>query len=185
MSIFVPSALVQPIALCLFDSKPATSGFISQSISTPVQFSDESTQTLELLVTKLHPTALIVLRLPWLRSTNPIIDWSTLSLAFQTGPKSTIPAMTVAMSCTTSALHHEDIISNLSPMFASIPELCTPGTSSPSNLSADSSNVASISHPVDSSNVADTPHPVDSSNVADSQCLIDSSHVADLNTFPL
>src|SRR6266481_8214249 len=36
-----------------------------------------------------------------------------------TGPKSTFPAMTAAMSCTTSALHHKDIISNLSPMFAS------------------------------------------------------------------
>src|SRR6266481_909824 len=173
MSIFVPSALVQPIALCLFDSKPATSGFISQSISTPVQFSDESTQTLELLVTKLHPSALIILRLPWLRSTNPIIDWSTLSLAFRTGPKLTLPAMTVAMSCTTSALHHEDIISNLSPMFALIPELCTPGTSSPSNPLTDSSHMASISRPVDSSNVADTP------------CLIDSSHMANRNTFPL
>src|SRR6266481_7675621 len=155
MSIFVPSALVQPIALCLFNGKPATSGFISQSIPTSVQFSDESTQTLELLVTKLHPLALIVLRLPWLRSTNPIIDWSTLLLAFRTGPKSTLPAMTVAMSCTTLALRHKDIISNLSPMFASIPELCTPGTSSPSNAL------------VDSNNVADTPCPIDSSHVAD------------------
>src|SRR6266481_3501917 len=77
MSIFVPSALAQPIALCLFDGKPATSGFISQSISTPVHVSDESTQALELLVMKLHSSAPIVLRLPWLRSTNPVIDWST------------------------------------------------------------------------------------------------------------
>src|SRR6266481_9090898 len=66
MFIFVPSVLAQPIALSLFDSKPATSGFISQSILTPVHFLDESTQTLELLVMKLHPSAPIVLGLPWL-----------------------------------------------------------------------------------------------------------------------
>ena len=82
MSIFVPTALAQPITLSLFDSKPATSGFIHQSISTSVQFLDESTQKLDLLVTQLHPLAPIVLGLPWLQSTNPIVDWSNLMLEF-------------------------------------------------------------------------------------------------------
>ena len=53
--------MAQPITLSLFDSKPATSGFIHQSVSTSVQFLDESTQTLDLLVTQLHSLALIVL----------------------------------------------------------------------------------------------------------------------------
>ena len=82
MSVFVPTVLAQPITLSLFDGKPAMSGFIHQSVSTSVQFSDESTQTLDLLVTQLHPLALIVLGLPWLWSTNPVIDWANLTLAF-------------------------------------------------------------------------------------------------------
>ena len=66
MSIFVPAVLAQPITLCLFDGKPAMSRFIHQLISTTVHFSDESHQDLDLLVTKLHPLAPIVLGLPWL-----------------------------------------------------------------------------------------------------------------------
>ena len=66
MSVFVPAALAQPIVLCLFNGKPAMSGFIHQLISTTVHFSDESHQDLDLLVTKLHPSAPIVLGLPWL-----------------------------------------------------------------------------------------------------------------------
>src|SRR6266481_3865749 len=68
LPIFVPTAFAQPITLCLFDSKPATLGFIPQSISTPVQFSDNSSQTLNLLVTQLHPSVPVVLGLPWLQT---------------------------------------------------------------------------------------------------------------------
>src|SRR6266481_1752797 len=91
--------------------------------------------------------------------------------------------MTVAMSCTTSALCHKDIISNLSPMFALIPELCTPGTSPSPDSLADSSHVAGISRPVGPSNVADTPCLIDSSTMADRDTHrpVDSSHVADAN----
>ena len=81
-SIFVSTVLAQPIVLSLFDGKPATSGFIHQSVSTSVQFSDESTQTLDLFVTQLHPSAPIILSLPWLQSMNPIMDWSRLTLTF-------------------------------------------------------------------------------------------------------
>ena len=93
MSVFVPAVLAQPIALCLFDGKPATSGFIHQLISITVHFSDESHQDLDLLVTRLHPSAPIVLGLPWLQSTNPIINWSTLTLTFQTKPHLSLPAL--------------------------------------------------------------------------------------------
>ena len=56
------------------------------------------------------PLALLVLGLPWLQSMNPIMDWLNLTLAFRSGLKSSLPPMMVAMSCVTSALHHEDII---------------------------------------------------------------------------
>jgi len=77
------------------------------------------------LVTKLHPSAPIVLGLPWLRNTNLTIDWSALSLTFKTGPQSALPSLALARACSTAALRHEDITSDLSPAFDSIPELCT------------------------------------------------------------
>ena len=42
--------------------------------------------------------------------------------------------MTVAMSCVTSALHHEDIILHISPLFASIPEIQCTNTSDPEEM---------------------------------------------------
>src|SRR5882724_345034 len=105
---FVLEPLDHPIALCLLDGKPATARFIHEFVNISVSFADCLTQSLSLLVTKLHPAALIVLGLPWLRSTNPMIDWLAL-----------------AMVCSTATLRHEDIISDLSPAFDSIPELCT------------------------------------------------------------
>src|SRR6266481_4620802 len=200
MSIFVPSALAQPIALSLFDGKPAMSRFIHQSVSTTVQFSDKSTQELDLLFTKLHPSAPIVLGLPWLRKTNLVVDWANLSLTFRTGPKSALPPMMVAMSCVTTAPRHEDITPHIYPLFASIPELQSEGTLNPTDLfcpvvsgdtantgtviPTDTSNVASISCSVDSSNVADKNIFIsaDSSNVAGISCSVDSSNAADKNT---
>src|SRR5882724_1627421 len=73
---------------------------------------------------KLHPSALIVLGLPWLRSTNPTINLSVLTLTFKTGPQSALLLLALARVCSTAGLHHEDIISDLSPVFDSIPELC-------------------------------------------------------------
>src|SRR5882724_3990990 len=73
---------------------------------------------------KLHLSALIILGLQWLRSTNPTIDWSVLSLTFKTCPQSALPSLALARACSTATLRHEDIISDLSPTFDSIPELC-------------------------------------------------------------
>src|SRR5882672_2779510 len=67
----------------------------------------------------------MVFSLPWLQSTNPTIDWSTLSLTFKMGPRSVLPSLALARACSTAALCHEDIISDLSPVSDSIPELCT------------------------------------------------------------
>src|SRR5882724_4323001 len=95
-------------------------------------FADHSTQYLSLLVTKLHPSALIILGLPWLQSTNLMINWSVLSLTFKTGPQSAFPLLALARACSTATLCHEDIIYDLSPVFDSIPELCnSSGTSIP------------------------------------------------------
>jgi len=121
---FVLEPLDHPIALCLFDGKPATAGFIHESVNLSVSFADHLTQSLSLLVMKLHPSVPIVLGLPWLQSTNPMIDWSALSLTFKTGPQSALPSLALARACSTAALHHEDIISDLPPVFDSIPELC-------------------------------------------------------------
>src|SRR5882724_1423794 len=122
---FVLEPLDHPIALCLLDGKPATARFIHEFVNISVSFADFLTQSLSLLVTKLHPSSLIVLGLPWLRSTNPMIDWSALSLTFKTGPQSALPSLALARACSTATLRHEDIISDLSPAFDSIPELCT------------------------------------------------------------
>src|SRR5882724_8960341 len=54
-----------------------------------------------------------------------MIDWSALSLTFKTGPRSAFPSLALARACSTATLHHEDIISDISPAFDSIPELCT------------------------------------------------------------
>ena len=89
---------------------------------------------LDLLVTQLHPLAPIILGLPWLQSMNPVMDWSNLTLAFRSGLKSSLPPMTVAMSCVTAAPHHEDIILHISPLFVSIPELQCTDTSESRNM---------------------------------------------------
>src|SRR5882724_3888340 len=47
---FVLEPLDLPIALCLFDGKPATAGFIHESVNISVSFADCSTQSLSLLV---------------------------------------------------------------------------------------------------------------------------------------
>jgi len=122
---FVLDPLDRPIALCLFDGKPATVGFIHESVKLSVVFADSSVQDLCLLVMKLHPSASIILGLPWLRNTNPTINWATLSLTFKSDPRSLLPSVALARACSTTALCHEDIISNLPPIFNSIPELCT------------------------------------------------------------
>src|SRR5882724_8162333 len=58
---FVLELLDHPIALCLFDGKPATAGFIHESVNISVSFADHLTQCLSLLVMKLHLSTLIVL----------------------------------------------------------------------------------------------------------------------------
>ena len=74
--------------------------------------------TWDILTNSNHPG------LPWLRSTNLMINWSVLSLTLKIGPRSTLPSLAFAQGCSTATLHHEDIIYDLPPVFDSIPELC-------------------------------------------------------------
>ena len=77
--------LDQPIPLELFDGQPTSAGEITKSFKDTISFANGTIQTVEFLVTRLHPTAPIVLRLPWLKQFNPDINWSNLSLAFREG----------------------------------------------------------------------------------------------------
>jgi len=74
-----PSQLPIPIKLSLFDGEPTSHGLITHSISTNLLFPPSSFQVVDLLVMTLHPSASIVLGLPWLRYTNPDIDWDSTS----------------------------------------------------------------------------------------------------------
>src|SRR5882724_7589610 len=62
---FVLKPLDLLITLCLFDSKPATARFIHESVNISISFTDHLTQSLSLLVTKLHPSGPNILGLPW------------------------------------------------------------------------------------------------------------------------
>ena len=69
--------------------------------------------------------------------------------------------MTVAMSCVTSALCHEDIVPHISPLFASIPKLQCTDTSDPEGktLSNEPNFLADNGiHPV-TPKVPDNPNP--------------------------
>ena len=134
---FPCTPLVSPIALCLFDGKPATSGFIHEYMETTITFSESSSQMLSLLVTKLHPLAPIVLRLLWLRTTNPTINWDTLSLTFPSGTASMLLHMTVAMACTTI---------DLPMLLDTIPELHTALMAPPPSVSGPPSLLWSLGY---------------------------------------
>src|SRR5882724_3354842 len=112
---FVLEPLDRLITLCLFNGKPVTARFIHESVNISVLFADCSNQSISLLVTKLHPSAPIVLGLPWLQSTNLTINWLALLLTFKTGLQSALPSLALARACSTATLHHEDIIPNLPP----------------------------------------------------------------------
>ncbi|KAF8830708.1 hypothetical protein HHX47_DHR2000968 [Lentinula edodes] len=75
--------LTNSIPLELFDGKPTSAGLITQTYTDQISFADGTIHKVEFLVTRLHPTAPIVLGLPWLRMHNPVIDWKELCLTFQ------------------------------------------------------------------------------------------------------
>ncbi|KAG5351216.1 hypothetical protein C0989_007401, partial [Termitomyces sp. Mn162] len=72
--------LLIPILLKLFDNDPTPTRDITHCLETTVAFTNRQQQELQLLVTKLHPSAPIILGFSWLCSTNPHIDWPSLTL---------------------------------------------------------------------------------------------------------
>ncbi|KAG5727488.1 hypothetical protein E4T56_gene12005 [Termitomyces sp. T112] len=72
--------LPAPIPLKLFDGDSTPAGDITHCLETTMTFANGQQQELQLLVTKLHPSAPVVLGFSWLHSTNPRIDWPSLTL---------------------------------------------------------------------------------------------------------
>ncbi|KAG5333153.1 hypothetical protein C0989_006181, partial [Termitomyces sp. Mn162] len=68
------------IPLKLFDGDSTPAGDITHCLETTLTFANGQQQELRLLVTKLHPSAPVVLGFSWLRSTNPHVDWPSLTL---------------------------------------------------------------------------------------------------------
>ncbi|EEB88864.1 hypothetical protein MPER_13114 [Moniliophthora perniciosa FA553] len=79
--------LEKPVKLTLFDGESTSSGLITHALDGTITFEDGTVHKEELLITKLHPEAKLVLGLPWLRKYNPDIDWSELKLSFRNGVK--------------------------------------------------------------------------------------------------
>ncbi|KAG5349026.1 hypothetical protein C0989_006508, partial [Termitomyces sp. Mn162] len=63
--------LPAPIPLKLFDGDSTPAGDITHCLEMTLTFADGQQQELQLLVTKLHPSAPVILGFSWLRSTNP------------------------------------------------------------------------------------------------------------------
>ncbi|KAG5715182.1 hypothetical protein E4T56_gene3096 [Termitomyces sp. T112] len=72
--------LPAPIPLKLFDRDSTPAGDITHCLEMTLTFADGQQQELRLLITKLHPSAPVVLGFSWLRSTNPHINWPSLTL---------------------------------------------------------------------------------------------------------
>ena len=79
------SRLPIPIKPDLFDGEPTSHGLITHSVSSNLLFSPNCFQVVDLLVTTLHPSASVVLSLPWLRYTNPDVNWTGLQIQFHHG----------------------------------------------------------------------------------------------------
>ncbi|KAG5733019.1 hypothetical protein E4T56_gene3599, partial [Termitomyces sp. T112] len=72
--------LPAPIPLKLFDGDSTPVGDITHCLETTMTFADGQQQELQLLITKLHPSAPVILEFSWLRSTNPRVHWPSLTL---------------------------------------------------------------------------------------------------------
>ncbi|KAG5733978.1 hypothetical protein E4T56_gene6788 [Termitomyces sp. T112] len=81
LAVLAPQPLCRlptPIPLKLFDGDSTPD--ITHCLEMTLTFTDGQQQELRLLVTKLHPSAPIVLGFSWLRSTNPCVNWPSLTL---------------------------------------------------------------------------------------------------------
>ena len=67
----------------LFDGSAATAGAITHFLRSSVIFANGFTQEIPLLVTPLHSRVQVVLGLSWLRVSNLLVDWRSMSLFLQ------------------------------------------------------------------------------------------------------
>lgn len=72
------------IPLHLFDGEPTSAGNLTHEIVDTITFNDGTHHEWSFLITRLDPSATIVLGLPWLRHFNPEINWRNLTLQFTT-----------------------------------------------------------------------------------------------------
>ncbi|KAG5349199.1 hypothetical protein C0989_005288 [Termitomyces sp. Mn162] len=72
--------LPTPIPLKLFDRDPTPAGDITHCLETTMTFANRQQQELQLLITKLHSSTPIILGFSWLCSTNPHVNWPSLTL---------------------------------------------------------------------------------------------------------
>ncbi|KAG6884110.1 hypothetical protein C0993_001364 [Termitomyces sp. T159_Od127] len=71
----MPQRLPLPICLTLFDGSSTSASNITHYVQTTLTSANSQQQDLQLLVIHLHAFAPLILGLPWLRSTNPHIDY--------------------------------------------------------------------------------------------------------------
>ncbi|KAG5722473.1 hypothetical protein E4T56_gene2878 [Termitomyces sp. T112] len=72
--------LPTPILLKLFNSDTTPARDITHCLEVTMTFANGQQQKLQLLIMKLHSSAPIILGFSWLCSTNPCIDWPSLTL---------------------------------------------------------------------------------------------------------
>ncbi|KAG5731545.1 hypothetical protein E4T56_gene5471 [Termitomyces sp. T112] len=68
------------IPLKLFDGDPTPVGDITHCLEMTMTLANGRQQELQLLITKLHPSTPIILGFSWLCSTNPHVNWPSLTL---------------------------------------------------------------------------------------------------------
>ena len=76
------TTLPTPIRLELFDGESTSSGPITQSATIELSPDQQKPQFITFLITKLHPSAPMVLGMPWLRDANPTICWKSATVTF-------------------------------------------------------------------------------------------------------
>ena len=86
--------LPEPLSLHLFDGSIASTGHIKHFVDTTMTFDNGDQQEQAFLVTRLHPTAQVVLGMTWLQEFNPQIDWKSMTLTFPANTADPLPLTT-------------------------------------------------------------------------------------------
>ena len=96
----IPTRSVNPIPLKLFDGR--TSSMITEAVELPIRFSSDNLFSIDFYVTSLDPSCLVVLGHNWLTHHNPLIDWVSGSITFQTSKQVDLKIPPMAKTCDTT-----------------------------------------------------------------------------------